>query len=66
MGPVGLLAQSAYLIGGVIDVDWNLRKADEIPVQIALGPINHVKPMLRQLYGRARMEASMNSRKIHC
>ena len=57
LGPIGLLAQSAHLIGGAIDADWNLFKADEPVVQITLGPINHVKPMLRQIFGRARMEA---------
>ena len=65
LGPIGLLLQSIHEIGEVFDTKFNLHRYGEPAVRILDGPFNHMKPMLGDLFARARTAEAQGKRKLN-
>ena len=54
-GPIGELLMSAHRMGAAFNEELVLHKHNEIPISFIAIPWQHVKPLIRDVFSRARM-----------
>ena len=65
LGPIGLLFQIIHEMGAVLDTNVTLHRYGEPAVRILEAPFNHLKPMLGDLFARARTAEAQGKRKAN-